>query len=461
MGQPVFVLRRFGFGPRLDRETPRDMAETLRAEARGRVAPLLSRPDLPSTSAALRELSEFQTAEQARRMASREEEEARRMSEAQARSERPAPIVRPGQRILRAEAEARLQAALATETGFGERLVWFWSNHFCVATAKGGPVQVTAGAFEREAIRPHVFGSFRDMLQAVMHHPAMLIYLDARQSIGPNSRAGTRRGRGLNENLGRELLELHTLGVDAGYSQADVTAMAAILTGWTVAGRADEDGELGTFLFNPNRHEPGPIRLLGRAYADEGVVQGEKALDTLARHPATARHIALKLARHFIADDPPAAIVARLRDVFLETGGDLGRLSLALIEAAEPIGQAAKLRPPLEFLVAALRATGRPLDTGQVLTMARLMGHGLWNPPGPNGYPDGDAQWATPESLKVRLEASLTIARQTPGADNPSVMLARLMGPAASPATTQAVARAESRPQGLAIMLMSPDIQRR
>lgn len=459
--ETFFASRRFGFGPSLAGGTPPDVLAALHAEAERRTAPLLARPDLPTARLALAELGEFQTEARNREMARMAEESAREMAVAQAQNQRPKPVIRPAQRIFNAEAQARLEAAIAAPIGFGERLTWFWANHFCVAVAKGDSVRITAGALEREAIRPHVFGSFRAMLQAVMHHPAMLIYLDQRQSVGPDSRAGTRRGRGLNENLARELLELHTLGVDGGYRQDDVTTLAKVLTGWTVAGRFDEDGDLGAFYFNANRHDPGPKTLLGRTYADDGLGQGEKVLDDLARHPATAHHISQKLARHFIADEPPPAVVARLAETFTRTGGDLGKVSLALLDVSRPLGTPAKLRQPLEFVVTALRATGRPLDLGQALYMSQLMGQGLWNPSGPNGFPDTDAQWAAPETLKVRLEAALTIARQTPGTANPSTMLAALLGPAAAPATVQAVSRAESRAQGLALMLMSPDLQRR
>ena len=191
------------------------------------------------------------------------------------------------------------------------RLVMFWSNHFCVSANKG-PVRGMAGAYEREAIRPHVLGRFVDMLLAVERHPAMLVYLDNHVSIGPNSRAGLNRGLGLNENLAREILELHTLGVGGGYTQEDVTNLARILTGWTVANLANPVGEPGRFFFAPARHEPGAWTVLGKRYGEAGMAAGEAVLRDLARHPATARHIARKLARHFVSAEPPAALVARL-----------------------------------------------------------------------------------------------------------------------------------------------------
>ena len=199
---------------------------------------------------------------------------------------------------------ARIEHARTTDAAFLERLVMFWSNHFCVNANKGAVLGM-AGAFEREAIRPHVLGRFADMLLAVEQHPAMLIYLDNQASTGPNSQVGRNRGRGLNENLAREILELHTLGVDGGYTQADVTNLARVITGWTVGQPNQPNAEHGRFHFAPARHEPGRHPVLGKRYGDAGVRAGEACLADLARHPSTARHIARKLAAHFVAETPP------------------------------------------------------------------------------------------------------------------------------------------------------------
>ena len=218
-------------------------------------------------------------------------------------------------------------------------------------------VRAAAGSFEREAIRPHVLGRFGDMLKAVESHPAMLAYLDNAQSFGPHSPAGERGRRGLNENLAREILELHTLGVHGGYSQADVTSLARILTGWTFAGAAGRIGEPGTFVFFPLAHEPGDFRLLGKVYKAGGVEQGEAALADLARHPSTARHIATKLACHFVADEPPASLVDRLAKVFRDTDGDLNGLANALLDAEEAwSAPLSKMRTPEQFLLEIGRA---------------------------------------------------------------------------------------------------------
>lgn len=218
---------------------------------------------------------------------------------------------------------------------------------------------------------------------------------------------------------------------------------------------------MGAFFFNANRHEPGDKVVLKQRFADEGLAQGEKILDALALHPSTARHIGFKLARHFLQDDPTSDQVETLAALFLTTGGSLSSVYRGLVELGMALSAPTKVRSPAEFVVASLRATGRPYDFGQVLQFCRLLGQPIWEPPGPNGFPDVAAAWVTPEGMKVRLEVAMTIARQTPGGANPSVMLEQVLGDALSADTRQAVARAESRPQGLAIMLMSPEIQRR
>ncbi|MBV9567785.1 MAG: DUF1800 family protein, partial [Hyphomicrobiales bacterium] len=186
------------------------------------------------------------------------------------------PAIPLPQRVFLAEAKARFSGTIhVPRIGFGERLAMFWANHFAISAAKGINVRMVAGAFEREAIRPHVFGRFADMLLAVETHPAMLFYLDNQQSFGPNSTAGQNRKRGLNENLAREILELHTLGVNGGYTQDDVTSLARIITGWTVVGREGRLGTPGSYVFFPNAHEPGDQRLLGNTYVDAGFEQGK------------------------------------------------------------------------------------------------------------------------------------------------------------------------------------------
>ena len=280
------------------------------------------------------------------------------------------------QQVFLAEAKARFSGTVhVPQIGFGERLAMFWANHFAISAAKGPHVRVIAGAFEREAIRPHVFGRFADMLLAVETHPAMLFFLDNQQSFGPNSVAGQNRKRGLNENLAREILELHTLGVNGGYTQDDVTSLARIITGWTVVGREGRLGPPGTFAFFANAHEPGDQRLLGKTYVDAGFEQGRAALMDLARHPATATHVAVKLARHFISDDPPKALIDKLATTFKATEGDLAAVSTALVEAEESWAPDAR-KNPLAARVQHCLAAGDRRETRAPAGPRRPLRHG-------------------------------------------------------------------------------------
>jgi uncharacterized protein (DUF1800 family) len=367
------------------------------------------------------------------------------------------------QTTFRAEALSRVKACAGAALGFNERLVAFWSNHFAVSAAKSAFVRATAGSFEREAIRPHVLGRFADMLKAVEQHPVMLHYLDAQQSIGPNSRAGQNQKKGLNENLAREIMELHTLGVSGGYDQADVTNLARMITGWTYAGRAERVAPAGNFIFLPNWHEPGAFPLMGKTYAEAGREQGEAALVDIARHPATAKHIATKLVAHFVADDPPPALVAKLADVFRKTDGDLKAVTAALVDSDEAwTAPLTKIRAPWESVMAGVRLFDRaPEDPGPVLNALNQLGQPLWTPPGPNGFPDTMSAWASAEGMKLRLDLASELARRFKDPPNPSDLLEGALGPAASEETKLAVARAETKQQGIALLLMSPEMQRR
>jgi Uncharacterized protein conserved in bacteria len=367
------------------------------------------------------------------------------------------------QKTFRAEALARLQRAVIADCGFVERLVVFWSNHFCISANKGGLARMWAGSFEREAIRPHVLGRFGDMLTAVEQHPAMLFFLDNQQSLGPDSRAGKNRNRGLNENLAREILELHTLGVGGGYSQDDVTSLAHVITGWTYAGRQGQLGTPGTFVFNANAHQPGAQRVMGKVYDASGVAQGEAVLADIARHPSTAKFIAGKFARHFVSDEPPPALVARLGDVFTRSDGDLKALALALLDSEEAWkAPQSKMRSPYEFLVAAGRLLAQiPNDPGRYLGGLNVLGQPLWSPGGPNGFPDSNAAWAAPEGIKLRLDISAQIASRLADGVDPRDLLELAAADAASSETRRTIERAESRQQALALLLMSPEFQRR
>lgn len=352
------------------------------------------------------------------------------------------------------EIDARIEHYSQVPVGFTERLVLFWSNHFAVG-AKNADLNATVGALEREAIRPNVRGTFGDMMLAVARHPAMLLYLDNSQSYGPSSELGQQRGRGLNENLAREILELHTLGVDGGYTQADVTAFARILTGWMVSLVPGSDG----FKFDRRRHEPGDHTVLGKVYPAGGVEQGEAVLADLVRNPATAHHVARKLAVYFVSDDPPPALVARLETVFRETGGDLAAVSRALVEAPESWqAPATKLRLPQEFVIGACRLTGQHPDPREFSVLIRSLGQPVWDPPAPNGFPATSDAWVSPKGIMGRLAVSDRLARSLREAD-PQILLTAAFGETVTPTTRRAVLSAESRSQAVAILLMAPEFQ--
>jgi uncharacterized protein (DUF1800 family) len=362
-----------------------------------------------------------------------------------------------------AEASARLRVQATTDAPFRERLVAFWSNHFTVSVQRP-PVLGTVGAFEREAIRPHVTGRFYDMLLAVARHPAMLVYLDNGQSFGPDSLIGMRQHRGLNENLAREMLELHTLGVDGGYTQADVTEFAKILTGWSITPPRFPDA--GTFRFFPQIHEPGPKTLLGVVYAEDGAREAEAAFLALARHPATARHIATKLARHFIADDPPPAAVARLARVFHDSDGDLAAVSEALVD--EPLAWASpltKVKTPNDFVIAAFRALGAEGafdgDGRAMLNALRELGQPPFNAPSPAGWPDTAADWIGPESVLRRADWAMALAQRVAADHHPEQLFEATIAPVAAKSTALTVAHAPSRADALGLVLASVEFQRR
>jgi uncharacterized protein (DUF1800 family) len=359
-----------------------------------------------------------------------------------------------------AEVGARLNAAIASDAPLLERLVFFWSNHFTVSALRP-VVRGFVGAFEREAIRPHVTGRFADMLLAVARHPAMGFYLDNVMSIGPNSPFGLRKDKGLNENLGRELLELHTLGVDGGYTQQDVEALARILTGWTIARLRDPDP--GTFRFVPQIHEPGPKVLLGRTYREAGIEEGEAALRDLARHPATAQHIATKLARHFIADAPPPPVVERIAKAFRDSDGDLRQVMVAVVGQAEawqqPFG---KMRTPTELVVSAFRASGLQSVPDQALVGSlRTLDQPVFVAPSPAGWPDVASAWVSPESVLRRAEWCQTFAERLPDPPDPIEIAAASFGDLMPAETLDAIRLAPSRRIGLALLLASPEFQRR
>ena len=372
---------------------------------------------------------------------------------------------------------ARAQLGATTDDGFAERWTLFWANAVTVSAVKFAS-GAFVGQYEREAIRPHVFGRFEDLVLAAEQHPAMLLYLDQARSVGPDSMAGARRNAGLNENLAREMMELHTVGADAGYTQADVTELARALTGWSIPTARDQrqparprrarmaaaqaQPEANGFVFRPNVHEPGARTVMGKTYPAAGLAQGQAILRDLARHPATAKRLSRRLAAHFVADDPPPALVDRLEDAWTRSGGDLAQVARALVEAPETwTPQPAKIKTPYDFVVSTHRALGTRPQRIQPLRQALLdMGQPPFAAPSPEGWPDAAADWAGPDALVKRLNWSRTAADAAQAAD-PNAVAAAALGPRLSDRTRLAVARAESRPEALTLLFMSPEFQRR
>ncbi|WP_244407027.1 DUF1800 domain-containing protein [Roseomonas fluvialis] len=428
----VIAAIRFGHGRRPSDPVPPDPAAWLEAQlAPGLPGPALP-ADLPTTLRAVF-LAQVEDAASAR-----------------------AGMGRPnGRRIATEEAAAAVALAIESPNGLRERLVAFWTNHFTVARAKVGPL---VGVYVRDAIRPHVTGRFEDMLLAVVRHPAMLSYLDNQNSIGPESPSGQRARRGLNENLAREILELHTVTPAARYTQADVTNFAKVLTGWSFIAAREPHG----FEFRARAHEPGDKTVLGRTWP-EGEQGGVQALTWLARHEATHRHLATKLVRHFVADDPPPEAVRTVFAALRDTRGDLAAATRALIRLpaawSPPL---TKLRTPSDYVVAVLRAVEAPGDQADRMAVGTMnyLGQPLWGARAPIGWPDVAADWAAPETMLRRVEWANGVSARGAGRDAADVAEATL-GPLVRPETLRAAARAGSAREALTIVLTSPEFHRR
>jgi uncharacterized protein (DUF1800 family) len=368
--------------------------------------------------------------------------------------------IMPPARIYATEAQVRLERAAAMPVGYAERLVDFWANHFAVAANTGQEVRALAGAYEREAIRPYVFGKFSDMLVAVTRHAAMLTYLNNAQSIGPDSQLGKRNGKGLNENHARELMELHTIGVDGGYTQTDVTQFANILTGWSISRGQADASPIGSFLFRPQTHQPGVFTVLGKQYPQPGDKAGLAVLADLARSPKTADHVSALLVRYFVADQPPKPVVDAVSKAWRDSDGDLLKVSQALINHEGSWTAEGKFKTPQQYLVSAVRALGIKPKSQEMIQVLRSLGQLPWDPPSPQGYDDRSATWLAPDALTTRLDVAEQFAGLTSPTLDPNALLADLTAGGASKETREAVSRAESRTQAIALILMSPEFQR-
>jgi uncharacterized protein (DUF1800 family) len=472
----ALALHRFGFGP-----VPGAIA-AIAHDPRGALLAELERPgagqvaaaNLPDTAQAARALLDYRAERLARqKLAQQAKQQAPAAApgnaptamnaEAEAQTGAPPPAAngqtRPPElplQLVQNEAQVRIEAAISGQIGFVERLVWFWSNHFCVSNDR---LVAVAGSYEREVIRPHVLGHFLGMLTAVESHPAMLYYLDNFVSMGPHSVAGINQSRGLNENLAREALELHTLGVRSGYSQADVINFANVLTGWTIISVVVPDHG-GKFVFNKRMHEPGEQVVLGVRYPDTELEQGRAVLADLAAHPATARHIARKLAVHFVADEPPQTLVDKLTERFIVSDGDLKEVVKALISADESwTPQRTKLKRPFDWHIGALRLAGARGVVARFMGAQALLGEPMWRPPGPNGFPEHESAWI--DGLPQRADIANSLAGRVAERLDPVALIDEALGPLASAETRDAVARADDHAQALTLLLMAPEFLRR
>jgi len=366
----------------------------------------------------------------------------------------------------------RMQSAITTNTPFVERLVHFWANHFAISIEKPD-VRYLAAAYELDAIRPFILGDFKDMLMAVEKHPAMLLYLNQANSIGPNSRTAVKvnkrrpqKSRGLNENLAREIMELHTLGVRSGYTQSDVTEFAKALTGWSThrrtKGKNISVGKHG-FIFRETVHEPGTRTILGKPYAQKGLQQAEAVLEDLANSEETAQHLATKLARHFVSDNPPESLVKKLTDAYMQNQGNLSSMYKVLIEAPEAwTPHPGKFKTPWEWLVSILRGTHqtafKKIKISQVM---KQLSHPVWKPGSPAGYDDLSASWLAPNALLRRVEVAQRLASFFNDRFDARQLGQKILLDAMSKETQTEINRSESAVSGLALLFVSPEFLRR
>ena len=458
MTPAAIAVNRFGLGARADETAPNDAKKWLITQFNQYQAVSPAWENQAKTSALIADYVD--KLKQMRNADEDEKKSAKRMFLREARDE------------YQLAVKARAESSLATKAPFVEHLVHFWANHFAVSIERRG-VADFAGAFELEAIRPYVLGNFKDMLFAVEKHPAMLIYLDQIKSIGPQSMAAKRgaerqpdKKRGLNENLAREIMELHTLGVRSGYTQTDVTEFARALTGWSIAGIGNDrnsETEANGFAFRPALHEPGSRSIMGKNYNQTGRIQAEAILTDLAASPATAKHIATKLARHFVSDTPPVNLVDKLTKVFLQNGGNLSRVYRALIDAPEAWQPApAKFKTPWEWVISCLRGLGRKnFDNINIAQIMNQLGQPIWKPGSPAGFDDIADTWAAPNALLRRIELAQRLVAPFGDRLDARVLGDKILMGAISQQTQTAIARSESATTGLALLLVSPEFLRR
>ncbi|MGB7415887.1 MAG: DUF1800 domain-containing protein [Thermosynechococcaceae cyanobacterium] len=454
----IHILSRLSLGPR-----PGDLEHVQSIGVEGYIKEQLSPQTLKQPPPLKQQLQQFETLKLAPMQVIQiyRPQQAKGQSEA----ERKAAQKRRNQPLSEAR-QARIVQAIASPSQLEEVMVNFWFNHFNVSWDKGN-VRYWIGDYEKSAIRPYALGSFRELLGATAQHPAMLFYLDNWLNTDPNSPGARGQFKGLNENYARELLELHTLGVDGGYTQTDVVAIAEALTGWGIPRPPQAAQYPAGFVFDAKRHDNRPKTVLGSKITGQGQAAGEQVLDLLAQHPATARHISYELAQYFVADQPPQPLVKRLTDRYLKTDGDIRSVLDTLFHSPEfwdtkYVGT--KFKPPYEYVLSTLRAQGSDvnIDTNRVLGMLNQLGMPLFNCRTPDGYANTQAEWLNPEAVTRRVSLATTIARgggrQAVAADPDQLM--RAVGPQISPQTQSVIA---TSPKNLraALMLGSPDLMYR
>ncbi|MEO0412998.1 MAG: DUF1800 domain-containing protein [Pseudomonadota bacterium] len=444
------AVHRFGLGPQQGELTAADDPLAWLDSQIMPKAALVAAPNLQDTKAAL---TTFATLREHRKSLRSGNASAKAVAALEG-------VIKTQRSALRKEVETRMGRAITTPAPFADRWARFWSNHFTVAATRAETIGL-AGPYEREAIRPHVFGRFPDLLEAAVLHPGMLMYLDNHRSVGPSTRIAGRRGLGLNENLAREVLELHTLGVNGGYGQSDVESLAKALTGWMpIAPRVLRTSVTGNGMFVSPAHEPGAKRLLGKRYGSDGQGQAKAMLADLATHRSTANHVAHKLARHFVADEPPKTAVAALSSIFRRTGGDLSALARGVIRLEGAFeAPLQKVKTPEELMIASARMLGQRAVFGQARRAIEGFAQRPFGAPSPAGWPDTADAWLSPDALKKRIDWAGNVAKRA--RLRPDMFVDAALGPLADPALVTAIARAESPAQGLTLALMSPQFQRR
>ncbi|NKF51233.1 DUF1800 domain-containing protein [Shewanella sp. WXL01] len=458
----VIAVNRFGYGAK-----PGELAKAI-SNPQGFLKQQLKQPEfnrvLPSASELMQKL--YQQRQQAKMLESKKQESQKQQTQNKESATSPSnnnqtkkpPKVQ--QQAYRDFCQDSFKAAVKSDNSLSWRLLDFFSNHFSV-TAQGPVMTALAPTLEREAIAPNLFGSFADMLDAVVHHPAMLVYLNNQQSFGVNSKIGKRKGKGLNENLAREILELHTLGVDGPYNQTDVIALAKGISGWSVSNKSKHSGRNG-FFYRDAGHEPGSQQLVGKRFGQSGEAQGRAMLKHLALHPSTAKFVSYKLAKHFISDEPEQELVNALVARWQQTQGNLKQVVEALIE--HPLAwqsERAKFITPREHLIFAHRVTAAPLPkTRNLIGLLNQLGQRPFKAGSPAGYGDTEGDWLSDKVMIDRITWSRMLAAKVSKLDVKQ-LIEQVWDEQLSQRSYLSITRAESRVDAITLLLMSPETLRR